>query len=200
MMQLEDIASRPIASYLGEEINIHFTTTSIQIIVESNKVPSQPPLLQTKQPQLPQSFLIRLVLSTSHQPRCPSLDTLQQLDVLLVVRDPKLNIVLEVRPQQCRVKGHDHVPTPDGHTIVDTSQDAVGLLGHLGTLLAHVQPAVDQYPQVLFHQASFQQLLPKPVVLHEIVVAKKVLDPAFGLVEPHTVGLGPSIQSVQIPL
>ena len=37
------------------------------------------------------------------------------------------------------------------------------------------------------------------VKLHGVVVTK-VQDPALGLVEPHTVGLGPSICSVQIPL
>ncbi|KAK4826361.1 LOW QUALITY PROTEIN: hypothetical protein QYF61_007955, partial [Mycteria americana] len=70
---------------------------------------------------------------------------------LLSVRGPKLNTVFEVWPHQCRVQGHDHCPTPAGHTISDTSQDAIGLLGHLGTLLVHMQLAVDQHPQVLFH-------------------------------------------------
>jgi len=67
-------------------------------------------------------------------------------------------------PQQCRVQGHGHLPTPAGHTIPDKSQDAIGLLGHLGTLLAHVQPDVDQHPQVLFCWAAFQALFPKAVV------------------------------------
>ena len=62
LMQLEDIASRPIADYLGEETNTCFTTTSCQVVVESNKVPPQPPLLQTKQPQIPQLLLVRRVL------------------------------------------------------------------------------------------------------------------------------------------
>ena len=65
-MQLEAIASCPVASYLGEETNTCLTTASFQVVVGSNKVPPQPPLLQTKQPQLLQSH-------------CPSLDTLQQL-------------------------------------------------------------------------------------------------------------------------
>ena len=38
-----------------------------------------------------------------------------------------------------------------------------------------------------------------PVVLHGVVVTQ-VQDPAFGLVETHTIGFCPSIQSVQIPL
>jgi len=58
---LEAIASHPIASYLGEETNTRLTTTSFQAVVESDKVSPQPPLLQTKQPQLPQPLLIRLV-------------------------------------------------------------------------------------------------------------------------------------------
>ncbi|KAK4810855.1 hypothetical protein QYF61_008827 [Mycteria americana] len=62
-------------------------------------------------------------------------------------RGPKLNTVFEVRPHQCRVQGDDHFPSPAGHAIPDTSQDAIGFLGHLGTLLAHIQPAVNQHPQ-----------------------------------------------------
>jgi len=38
-MQLEAIASRPIASYLEEETNTHLTATSFQVGVESKKVP-----------------------------------------------------------------------------------------------------------------------------------------------------------------
>ncbi|KAK4806232.1 hypothetical protein QYF61_013376 [Mycteria americana] len=124
---------------------------------------------------------------------------LQPLNVSLVVRGPKPNTVFEVRPHQCRVQGHDHFPSPAGHAIFDTSQDAIGLLGHLGTLLAHIQVAVNQHPQVLLCLAAFQPLFPKPVALHGIVVAQ-MQDLALGLVEPHTIGLGPSIQPVQVPL
>ena len=69
LTQLEAIASRPIASYLGEETNIRLTTPSFQVAVESDKVSPQPPILQTKQPQFPQLLLTRLVLQTLHQPR-----------------------------------------------------------------------------------------------------------------------------------
>ncbi|KAK4832542.1 hypothetical protein QYF61_023874 [Mycteria americana] len=146
--------------------------------------------LTAKQPQFPQLLLIRLLLQTLHQLHCPSLDTLQYLNVLLVLRGPKLNTGF---------KGHDYFPTPDGHTIPDTSQDAIGFLGHLGTLLAHVHPGVDQHPQVLFHQTAFQPLFPEPVALHGVVVTQ-VQDPALGLVKPHTIDLGPLIQPVQVPL
>ncbi|KAK4823942.1 hypothetical protein QYF61_008328 [Mycteria americana] len=88
---------------------------------------------------------------------------------------------------------------PAGHAISETSQGAIGFLGHLGTLLAHIQPAVNQHSQDFFHQAAFQPLFPKPVALHGVVVTQ-VQDPALGLVESHTIGLGSLIQPVQIPL
>ncbi|KAK4818760.1 hypothetical protein QYF61_018932 [Mycteria americana] len=188
LAQLEAISSCPITCYLGEETDPHLSTTSFQVVVESDKVSPQPPFLQPKQSQLPQPLLIGLVVQTLHQLRCPSLDTLQHLNVSLVVGGPKLNTVFEVRPHH-----------PAGHTISDTSQDAIGFLGHLGTLPAHIQVAVKQHPQVLLCQAAFQPLFPKPVALHGVAVAQ-VQDPALGLVEPHTTGPSPSIQPVQVHL
>jgi len=61
-MQLEAIASRPVAGSLGEETNPRLTTTSLQVVAESEKVSPQPPLLQANQPQLPQLLLTGLVL------------------------------------------------------------------------------------------------------------------------------------------
>ncbi|KAK4825522.1 LOW QUALITY PROTEIN: hypothetical protein QYF61_000035, partial [Mycteria americana] len=141
-------------------------------VVESDEVSPQPPFLQAKQSQLPQPLLIRLLLQTLHQLPCPSLHTLQYLNIPLVVGGPKLNTVFEVRPHQCRVEGHNHFPSPAGYAIFDTGQDAIGLLGRLGTLLAHIQAAVNQHPQVLLCQAAFQPLFPKPVALHGVAVAQ----------------------------
>ncbi|KAK4818960.1 hypothetical protein QYF61_022627, partial [Mycteria americana] len=196
LVQLEGISSCPITSYLGEETDPHLSTTSFQVAVESDKVSPQPPFLQAKQPQFPQPLLIRLLLQTLHQLGCPSLDTLQHLNIFLVVGGPKVNTGFEVWPHQCRVQGHDHFPSPPGHTIFNTSQDAIGFLGHLGTLLAHIQPAVNQHPQVLLCRAAFQPLFPKPVALHGVAVAQ-VQDLALGLVKPHTIDLSPSIQPLQ---
>ncbi|KAK4815655.1 hypothetical protein QYF61_005217 [Mycteria americana] len=187
LAQLEAISSRPITCYLGEETDPHLSTASFQVVVESDKVSPQPPFLQAKQPQVPQPLLIRLLLQTLHQLRCPSLDMLQPLNVSLVVRVPKLNTVFE---------GDDHFPSPAGHAIFDTSQDAVGFLGHLGTLLAHIQVAVNQSSQVLLCWVVFQPLFSQPVALHGVAVAQ-VQDLALGLVEPHTIGPSPSIQPVQ---
>ncbi|KAK4815433.1 hypothetical protein QYF61_002648 [Mycteria americana] len=133
--------------------------------------PGPKQLEEAKQSQLPQPLLIRLLLQTLHQLCCPSLHMLQHLNVPLVVGGPKLNTVFKVRPHQCRVQGHNHFPSPARHAIFDTSQDAIGFLGHLGTLLAHIQAAVNQHPQVLLCQAAFQPLFPEPVELHGVAVA-----------------------------
>ena len=61
MTQLKAITSSPLTRYLGEEANPHLDTTSFQVVVELSP---EPPLLQTKQSQFPQSLLIRRVLQT----------------------------------------------------------------------------------------------------------------------------------------
>jgi len=71
-----------------------------------------------------------------------------------------VNTILQVWSHQYQVQGHDHLPTPAGQTIPDTSQDAFDLLGHLDTLLAHVQLAVNHHPKILFCWAAFQPLQP----------------------------------------
>ncbi|CAM9342826.1 unnamed protein product [Bubo scandiacus] len=74
-------------------------------VVEGDEVSPQPPLLQTKPPQFPQPLPIRPVLQTLHQPRCPSLDTLESFNVLFGVRGPNLNPGIKVQPHQCRAQG-----------------------------------------------------------------------------------------------
>ena len=54
-------------------------------------------------------------------------------------------------------------------------------------------------PQVHFLYTVSQPLCPKPVALPGVIAAK-VQDPAFGLVESHPIGFSPAIQPVQIPL
>ena len=68
----------------------------------------------------------------------------------------------------------------------NAGQDAIGPLGHLGTRSAHVQPSVNQHPQVPLFFTVIQPLCPKPIALHGVIVAK-VQGPSLGLVEPHPI-------------
>lgn len=88
---------------LGQLIQCQLTKTFSQVVVESNKLSLQPPFLQDKHHQFPQSLPIRLVLWTLHQLHC-SLDTPQHLSISLVMRCPKLSTVFMEWPHQCQVQ------------------------------------------------------------------------------------------------
>ncbi|KAJ7409643.1 hypothetical protein WISP_113300 [Willisornis vidua] len=62
----------------------------------------------------------------------------------------------------CQVQRDNHCPGPAGHTVLDASQDAADLLGHLDTLLANAEVAVNQ---ALFPLATSHPLFPKPIVI-----------------------------------
>ena len=101
------------------EVNPHITTTSFQTVVESNKVSPKPPPDWTI--PAPSAAPHKVCTSDPSQLCCPSLDTLQGLNVFLVVRSPKLNTVLKVQPQHCQVQRDDHFPAPADNTISGTS-------------------------------------------------------------------------------
>jgi len=61
----------PLCLLHGSQGGPHLTTTSLQELWSSEVAP-EPPLLQAEQSQLPQPLLIRPVLHTPHQLRCPS--------------------------------------------------------------------------------------------------------------------------------
>ncbi|RMC22033.1 hypothetical protein DUI87_02904 [Hirundo rustica rustica] len=199
LVQPETVSYCSVSCCLEKETNPQLSTTTLQEAVESDEVTSESPFLQVKQPQLPQSFLIWLVFQALHQLCCLPLDMLKHLNVLPKLRGPELETIFKVWPDQCHVQGKYDLPAPAGHTIPDTGQDAIGLLGHLGTLLAHVQPAVDQYPQVPFLLGTVQPHRPQPITLQGVIVAK-VQDSALGLIKLHLVRLCLSIQLFQISL
>ncbi|KAK4832175.1 LOW QUALITY PROTEIN: hypothetical protein QYF61_020955 [Mycteria americana] len=188
LVQLEAISSYPITCYLGEETDPHLSRairSPLSLLFSRLNNPSS--LSRSSEDFCSRPFTSFVALLWTRSSTSMSL------------LGPKLNTVFEVQPHQCRVQGDVHFPSPAGHTIPDTSQDAIGLLGHLGTLLAHIQLVVNQHPQVLLCWAAFQPLSPKPVALHGVAVAQ-VQDLALSLVEPHTTGLSPLIQPVQVPL
>ncbi|KAK4824308.1 hypothetical protein QYF61_013053 [Mycteria americana] len=120
--------------------------------------------VQAEQPQLSQPVLVGEVLQPSDHFRGPPLGPLQQLHVLLVLRAPELDAVLQVGSHQSRVEGQNPLPRPAGHASFDAAQDMVGLLGCKCTLLTHVQLFVHQYPQVLFRRAGLDHIILQPVL------------------------------------
>ncbi|PKU35805.1 hypothetical protein llap_13892 [Limosa lapponica baueri] len=104
-----------------------------------------------------------------------------------------------MQPHQGRVEGHDYLPRPVGHTLPDAPQDAIGLPGHKGTLLAHGHPVVHQDSQAFFHRAALQQVSLQSLLVHG-VIPPQVQHSTLAFVEFHQVPLCPSPQPVQVSL
>ena len=73
---------------------------SLQVLEGHNEVSLEPSLLQAKQAQFPQPFLIGEVLQPSDHLSGPPLDLLQELHVLPVLGAPGLDTVLQMGPHK----------------------------------------------------------------------------------------------------
>ena len=80
------VSSGPVCC-LGAEAKPLLITASFQEVVKCSEVSPEPPLLQTKQSQLPQPLLLRFVLQTPHQFCCYSLGMFQGLNIFLEIRE-----------------------------------------------------------------------------------------------------------------
>ena len=144
-MQFEAISLCPIISQQRNEVITILTATSCLVAVENNEVSPQPPLLQTKQPYFPQLLLICPFFQPLYELCHSSLHEPEQFNIPHAVRGPKLNTVIKVQSHQCPRQGNNHFPSPAGHAFSDKTQEAIGLLRHLDTLVVHVQLAADQH-------------------------------------------------------
>ena len=79
---------------------------------------------------------------------------------LFCTGEPRTGHKLQVRPDQGRVEGEDHLPWPAGHAPFNTPKDAIGLLCHQGTLLAHGESVAHQDPQVPLCRVPLQHIIP----------------------------------------
>ena len=77
VLQFVPIAPCPVAGHRWKESGPILLTPTLEIFISIYKVPSQPSLLQAKQAQLPQPFLIGEMLQSPHRPHSPPLDSLQ---------------------------------------------------------------------------------------------------------------------------
>ncbi|KAK4812466.1 LOW QUALITY PROTEIN: hypothetical protein QYF61_026459 [Mycteria americana] len=189
-LNLPSLSLKPLLLVLSQQ-------ALLKILAGCYKVSPQPSLLQAEQPQLSQPVLVGEVLQPSHHFRGPPLDPLQQLHVLLVLRDPELDTVLQVGSHQSRVEGQDRLPQPAGHAAFDAAQDMAGLLGCERTLSAHVQLFVHQCPQVLFPQGCSRSHHPPACI-----ETKDCPNPWCRTLYLALLNLmrGPFLQLVQVPL
>lgn len=84
------------------------------------------------------------------------------------------------------------LPSPGGRAWPDALQGMVGPFGFQGTLLAHVQPPLNQNSQTPF---SMGLLSLQPPVLYIEVALSQMQNPALALVKLHVVADYPDLQS-----
>ena len=77
-----------------------------------------------------------------------------------------------MRSHRCRVEGQDHLPYPTVHASFDLAQNVVGFLNCVDTLLAQIQPAIHQYPQVLFGRVILSPSIPKLALMVEVAMTQ----------------------------
>jgi len=155
----------------------------------------EPSHLQGGQPQLSQPVLIQELFHLLDHFCGPALGMLQQVYISPVLRTPHLDAVPHGRPHQCGVEVQDHLPRPAGCASFDAAQNTVGFLSCEDTLLAQVQLAIHQDPQVLFDKSVLHLFIPQ-LVLTVGIATTQVQDLTFGFVEPPEVLLGPLLKPI----
>ena len=95
---------------------------------------------------------------------------------------------------QHRADRQDLLPCPAEHASLDAAWDMVGFLGYEGTLLAHVQLAIHQYPQVLLGSAVFHLYIHQLLLV--AVVATTGARPCTWIIELHVNHLCPLLEPV----
>ncbi|KAK4822308.1 hypothetical protein QYF61_013007 [Mycteria americana] len=124
-----------------------------------------------EQPQVPQPLPISLVLQTLPQLRCPSLDTLQHLNVSLGVGGPTLNTAFESLPALQQI----NTPT------------------QLGVICKLTEGALDPFVQII--DKDIKQNWPQHRALGNTTCDR----PPTGVNSIHHHSLGPAIQPVLYP-
>ena len=121
----------------------------------------------------------------------------QQVHVSPVWSTPHLDTVLQVRPHQCRARGHNHLPCPAGNAALDAAWDTVGFLGCEGTLLAHVQLPCTSISKSFSARLCSVSFIPQLVLIAGNATTQ-VQDLTLGFVEPHEALLCPLFEPVWI--
>jgi len=152
----------------------------------------RPPLslLQAKETQLRQPFLVKEMLQSLHHLCGAALDSLKQFPVL-ERRGPELDIILQMQAHRGRVEGEENLFRPTNHTPSNTPQAAIGLLA----VLAYGHPAVHQDLQVPFPYAALQQVSPQPILAPGVVLAQIQVS-MLALAVFHLISPCPTLQHV----
>jgi len=110
VFQFVPVASGPVTRHHWKEPGPVVFAPSLQLFLDIGEIPPEPSLLQVKQSQISQSFLIGMMFSFLHHLCDILLDSFQQIHVSLVLGSPELDRALQAWPYQHWIKGKDHLP------------------------------------------------------------------------------------------
>ena len=114
--QFKTIPPCPITIHSHKQLFPFLFVRSLQVLEGRNKVSPEPSLLQAKQSQFPQSFLLGEVLQPSGHLNGPRLGPFKELCVFFLLGAPGLGAVLHMGPhRKSRVEGDTPLPLPPGH-------------------------------------------------------------------------------------
>ena len=129
LFQLKATNPCPITPCLCKKSLCRFLVALIHVLEGCYKVSLKPSSLQAEPPQLSPPFFRGEVFHPSHHFCGPPLDPFQQVHVLVMLRAPELDGVLQVRSCQSRAEWQNHLPQSAGHNYFYAAQYADGLLG-----------------------------------------------------------------------
>lgn len=160
-----------------------FPTSLLYISEDLCKISLEPSFLQAEKLHLSLPLFVGEVLQSSDDLCHPTLDTLQQLYIILVLGALSLGAVMQVGPYEGRTEVYSHLPHPSGHLSSDAAQDVVCQAQNVHCWLASDFSSIRKH-KVLLDRAALNEFSYQCVYLHGTVLTQ-VLYLALGLVEPH---------------
>lgn len=154
---LVHIASVPMTEKHWKHSASNSFTSFLQVFEHSGRLFLS---LYAEQCQLLQPLLLHEVLQSPNHPHGPLLKSLQCGHLCLVLKSTELDPNPRCGLPQCWVKGQGHLWQLAGNNPLNAPQNTIGLLGHKGTLLVHVQLDIHKDPQASLHRAVFQSISP----------------------------------------
>ncbi|KAJ7407064.1 armadillo repeat containing 1 [Pitangus sulphuratus] len=191
-------AQQVVKSESGEEMLVPFQDTPVEV-EQNTDLPEYLP--EDESPTKEQDKAVSRVgshpegemLQSSYQHGGPPLDSLQQVDVFIVLGVPELGTAFQVGCHRNRVEGRNHPPKPADHTSFDAAQDVVGLLGCKCTLPSRIKLFIHKHQQVILARTNVYQFSAQPAPGLGIAPTQ-VQHLALGLVELREVCTSPPLQ------
>ena len=83
---------------------------TLKILININQILSESSFLKAEQTRVSQPFIIGEMLQAPYHLCGPLLDSFQEIHVFFAPGSSELDTILQVRPDQGRVEGEDHLP------------------------------------------------------------------------------------------